>query len=514
MRKAAALGLLLVLAGCGDDSATGSGGNGGTAGNGGSGGSGGSGGMAGTGGSGGSAGMPDAAVYPDGPPPPPMQQLDPDITGMIGNVNAGNITSSLNSLVGFYTRNACSDQTSTTQGIGAARDWINAQFGAIGNGVHVMFDNFSETQCTNINQKNVLAWFPGAHPHRIIVIGGHYDSRGDHITATNGTEVAPGANDSGSQTAMLLEAARVMSGHPFDATIVFASFSGEEQGLFGSINLAMGYGQYPDFAGGTIEAMLDADIIGGDTAVNTDPSALQQFRLYSAGTPREVTGMANQSETGISGTTDDTSPSRGIMRHIGYWGAGYVPNMLILPHLREDRPGRGGDHEPFLDQGIPGVRFIETNENFAVQHTPNDTVANMTPAYTARVTQVIVATAASLARAPQAPQNASATGNAQSATLSWTAPAVGTVDHYIVAARPVTENFYHTRVMATGTSKTVTPADLGVSGTYFVSVAAVDAAGHESLFAYPEWRCDATSCAVQAGSTNVTLRCAQTSCLP
>src|SRR5215831_2372733 len=136
MLKAAALGLLLVLAGCGDDSATGgTGGNGGTAG---SGGSGGSGGMAGSGGSGGSAGMPDAAVYPDGPPPPPMQQLDPDITGMIGNVNAGNITSSLNSLVGFYTRNACSDQTSTTQGIGAARDWINAQFGAIGNGVHVM----------------------------------------------------------------------------------------------------------------------------------------------------------------------------------------------------------------------------------------------------------------------------------------------------------------------------------------------------------------------------------------
>src|SRR5262249_28260240 len=143
-----------------------------------------------------------------------------------------------------------------------------------------------------------------------------------------------------------------------------------------------------------------------------------------------------------------------------------------------------------------------------------DTVANLTPDYVARVTQIIVASAASLARAPQAPQSASATGNAQGATLSWAAPAIGAVDHYVVAARPVGENFYHTRVTVAGTSRTVTPADLGVSGAYFVSVAAVDAAGHESLFAYPEWRCDDTGCAVQAGSTNVTLRCAQTSCLP
>jgi hypothetical protein len=106
----------------------------------------------------------------------------------------------------------------------------------------------------------------------------------------------------------------------------------------------------------------------------------------------------------------------------------------------------------------------------------------------------------------------SASGNAAgSVTLSWMAPASGAaVDHYVVVGRDVGENFYHARVVvpAGSTSHAVSAADLGIAGAaaLFVSVAAVDAAGHESLFAYPEYRCDATSCVVQAGSLNVTTR--------
>ncbi len=45
---------------------------------------------------------------------------------------------------------------------------------------------------------------------------------------------APGADDDASGVASVLELARVMSKHSFDATIIFAAFSGEEQGVFGS----------------------------------------------------------------------------------------------------------------------------------------------------------------------------------------------------------------------------------------------------------------------------------------
>jgi hypothetical protein len=95
--------------------------------------------------------------------------------------------------------------------------------------------------------------------------------------------------------------------------------------------------------------------------------------------------------------------------------------------------------------------------------------------------------------------------------VSWAAPASGSaVDHYVLAGRAVTENFYHSRVSVpkTATQKSVAASDLGIGGApaFFVSVAAVDAQGHESLFAYPEYRCDATSCVVEPDALDVTTK--------
>lgn len=72
---------------------------------------------------------------------------------------------------------------------------------------------------------NVIAVLPGTvHPELVYVVSSHFDSRAE----------GPGADDNTSGTAALLEAARVLRNHPQPATIVFASFTGEEAGLQGS----------------------------------------------------------------------------------------------------------------------------------------------------------------------------------------------------------------------------------------------------------------------------------------
>jgi hypothetical protein len=140
----------------------------------------------------------------------------------------------------------------------------------------------------------------------------------------------------------------------------------------------------------------------------------------------------------------------------------------------------------------------------AHQHTPFDLPQYVTPSYAARIAQVIAASAASLARAPIAPLNFNAVGDAVNGVkISFQRPPGDEEERFVVAARPVTENFYHQRVHV-GTddgNRVITPDKLGINpgDAFFVSVASVDEDGHESLFAFPEVRCDSSGCAVPAG---------------
>ena len=436
--------------------------------------------------------------------------LDSQIAGAVGSVSSTRIGGAINMLVGFPTRNACANTSAATNNIVAARDWVRSQFQSIG-GLTVTLEPFSVNvmiptmgTCGPVTDNNVVAVKLGTHPDRVFVIGGHYDSR--TVNVVDFTNPAPGANDSGSQTAAVLEIARAMAPLQFDATLVFAAFAAEEQGLYGSAQLAKDYKQFVT-ATAKVEAMLDLDIVGGDTGAN-NAAALQQFRLFSPGTPREI--MLPM------GTTDDESPSRNVMRYVGYWGSQYVPSMTMMPVLREDRPLRGSDHESFLNLAYPGVHFIETVESpnsgmpGSHQHTADDVPMYVTPAYTARIAQVVVAVGASLARAPMPPAMTTASGTGTGPfTIGWSALASGpSVDHYVIAARASTENFHRTRVVVPGTktSQAVTAADLGLTGaaTFYLSVAAVDAAGHESLFSYPEYRCTSAGCVVPPDALNVT----------
>lgn len=214
--------------------------------------------------------------------------------------------------------------------------------------------------------------------------------------------------------------------------------------------------------------------------------------------------------------------------------------MTPVVELRQDRPGRGSDHISFINQGFAAVRIMETKEcspsppdnscgllplpcptpanipanckSFltAQQHTPFDLIEHITPSYAARIAQVIAASAASLASAPNSPVNFTAVGDAVNGVrVSFNGSSGGgEIDHFVVAARPVTENFYYRRVRLENddTDRVIRPESFGVTpgNAFFISVAAVDENGHESLFSFPEVRCDSTGCAVPAGVASAT----------
>ncbi len=171
---------------------------------------------------------------------------DAGIKQMVDEVSAKNMEGTIRKLVSFKTRHTLSDTASKTEGSGAARNWIKAEMekyaAESGGRMKVQFDTFTQPRGNRIDKpvllKNVLAILRGADPKdtRVYIVSGHYDSRVNDVM--NANVVEPGANDDASGTAVSMELARVMAKRSFPATIIFMSVVGEEQGLYGSTNVA------------------------------------------------------------------------------------------------------------------------------------------------------------------------------------------------------------------------------------------------------------------------------------
>jgi len=605
-------------------------------------------------------------------------KLDRQIKDLISRIDPARIQTTIEKLATFGNRNTCSSNLAPnpgvdngTKGILAAQDFVAAQFAA-NKGLKVAFDPFPINRTpptkpgdppltcpTNPNAvtNDVVAWKTGKkHPERLVVIGGHLDSRSFGVADTDPdtsgliriaiantpadlragarlpdpdandglggirvTANAPAGDDAGAQTSLVLEAAHALAGGEFDDTIVFISFSGEEQGLFGSAGAARpGHLHQLIFgnnvpSGAQTVAMLNNDISGGDNLANRG-NDFGAFRLYAGGVPRE------RNSTAEDGTPDNTSPQRGLMRFIATFGVPFVDGFKMREQLREDRPGRSSDQVSFVTSGsgVPAVRFIESHEcssspvdnscpasdpndpglltsgrpcpspfaalrrtaqqhnclhtnfvctpgttplasctgtstiipatrlcltdderahgvvlnpatpagaspthylnegcvdatspnpfhNFQRQHTPNDRPEFPTADYEAKIAGVMSATLASLARAPN-PPTFEASGNANAVTLTKITAQADNVNKFVVAARLTTSNFHNKdRVPVVGTSATVTPKQLGIheGESFFISISAVDDVGHESLFAWPEYRCDAAGCVAPATWNNL-----------
>src|SRR6267142_1720147 len=287
-----------------------------------------------------------------------------------GTTRQPDITRIVRKLVSFGTRNTLSEQNDPNRGIGAARDWLLAEFqkaaAQSGGRMTVEKQTFEQAKAARVPQPtmltNIVATLKGSQPEsmqRLYVVSGHYDSMCS--SPTDAKCDAPGANDDASGTAAVLEMARVMAKYKFDATIVFMTVAGEEQGLLGSTYFA----EQAKQKGVDVEAMFTNDIIGTSTSSDCLRDA-HTVRVFSEGVPSNEKPEEATVRRGVGGEND--SAPRQLARFIKETGERYVPGMRVMMVYRRDRYLRGGDHIPFLERGFAAVRFTEPHEDYRHQH--------------------------------------------------------------------------------------------------------------------------------------------------
>jgi hypothetical protein len=449
----------------------------------------------------------------------PSESIDPRIAKLVESISEQRLQQLLEKLVSFGTRNTLSDATSTTRGVGAARQWIYDELKRTSPKLQVSFDTHQIPARGRITRdvelRNVMAILPGKTPRRIYV-SGHYDSlnlgaggqQASNSGAGRGTQNqpqpptrpgaaaqapgeppatipagrgaadpqtrpnqdynidAPGANDDGSGTVLSMELARVFanSGIDFDATLVFMTVAGEEQGLIGS----GAHAKKAREENIPIQAWFNNDIVGNSRGGDGSYDG-STIRIYSEG--------------------PEDSSSRSLAQFARRIGAMYVPSHRVRLMARPDRFSRGGDHSALNAEGFAAIGFRESKENYAKQHGPNDTIDGVDFRYLAQNARVNAAAMATLALAPPPPVVARRAANSNRATptidrrpsgydahLRWEA-SPGAAGYRIFWRNAWSPDWEHEITVGSVTEYTFPKMNID---DWVFGVAAIDAAGHES----------------------------------
>jgi hypothetical protein len=356
-------------------------------------------------------------------------------------VNEARLRADVAKLVSFGTRHTLSSQTDPKRGIGASVRWAEAELKALGLQTLQTCDTVTGRRVPAPTRVcNAVGIQRGTErPNDVVVITGHIDSRVTDVM--DFTSDSPGANDDGSGTTAVLEAARALRGAKFAGTIVYGVLSGEEQGLLGGKILA----DYAKAQGWNVVANLNNDIIGNSCGSDGECDA-KAVRVFSEGPRWQGREALAASQRSLGGEND--SPSRNISRFLDRL-AERLPQigLDVRPIWRNDRFGRGGDHTEFLNAGFPAVRFSVAVEDYDHQHqdlrTVNgkkfgDTIDEMDFPYLTKVVKLNVAALVAIANAPPPPAPVAEGAVSTDTTISW-APLSG-ASAYKVHWRRTDEN--------------------------------------------------------------------------
>ena len=181
---------------------------------------------------------------------------------------------------------------------------------------------------TSVNSKvvkarNVVGYIEGEKKDEFIVVGGHYD----HLGKWDGY-IWNGADDNGSGTVGVMTIAKAFAatGKKPEKSVIFAAWTGEEKGLFGSkffVQQAMKKKM-------NIVLNLNYDMIARD--VEGDELKNKADMSYTKAYP----GIEEQTKKNL---------------------ADYKIN-LDMSYRASEKPSGGSDHAPFAAEGIPIFYFM------------------------------------------------------------------------------------------------------------------------------------------------------------
>ncbi len=285
--------------------------------------------------------------------PLPAPQFGGAIDQMVAQLNETTYAATLQSLVDFGTRYTYSDE------IVDAADWIHGQLTSFG--LDVERDEFS---ISSLTRENIIATIPGqVYPNEVLFITAHYDS-----TSNDPYNAAPGADDNGSGSSAVIEAARVLSGYSFERTIILACFAGEEQGLYGSY----AYTADVEASGMDVIGCFNFDMIAFSGSDPLPPDLI----IY---------------------TNTDSMVVAEQLRDAALY---YFPDDLE-PVVINDSGMGASDHAAFWARGFPAIFGCEaepwTADFNPVYHTTNDLPDILDMDYAANVARAGLAAAADLA---------------------------------------------------------------------------------------------------------------------
>jgi len=242
-------------------------------------------------------------------------QIDPAITAIINSVSIDSLYENLNYLTGeksvvipsgtqFILSRAYSNS-----GNFAAEEYLQLRLKKYG--------LETSLQTFDAGGGNVLGKQRGIKkPNQSVIICAHFDSKPY-------TGSAPGADDNGSGTSAVLEAARILSKFQTDYSIVYALWNNEETGLNGSSF----YTQQAFSNKDSIVAVINMDMIAWDS--NNDN--LAEIHSRDVQNSNQIAGkMLNiNSNYGLGLNLAIINPGTGASDHASFWNKNYSAVLLI-----------------------------------------------------------------------------------------------------------------------------------------------------------------------------------------